>query len=116
MYILILNQHICNKINIFHRMVPESVRWLMAKKKMLRAGKIVRKAAKINGKELSNEVIQAFELKSVTDDDDFQKTKKLSDTKMEEQEYQTWQTFKQFLTSKVLLARVLILVVIWYEV
>lgn len=97
-------------------MVPESVRWLMAKKKMIRAGKIVRKAAKINGKQLSNEVMQAFEMKAVREDDDIPKSKKeLPNTKMEEQEYQTWQTAKQFLTSKTLLTRVLVLIVIWYE-
>lgn len=51
-------------------MVPESVRWLMAKKDMYKAGKIIRKAAKINGKVLSDHFIQTFEMSPLPTDRD----------------------------------------------
>lgn len=44
-------------------MVPESVRWLLARKDTGRASKIVKKAAQINGVELSEHILQSFELK-----------------------------------------------------
>lgn len=50
------------------RMVPESVRWLLARKDTGRAGKIVKKAAQINGVELSEHILQSFELKPTDDE------------------------------------------------
>lgn len=49
-------------------MVPESVRWLLARKDTGRAGKIVKKAARINGVQLSDQILQSFELKSSDDE------------------------------------------------
>lgn len=95
------------------RMVPESVRWLMSKNKMLRAGKIIRKAAEINGKELSSEMMQQFEM--ITATEDLIKSKNdVPESKVEEDNYQTWQTFKQFISSRILVCRILILIVIWW--
>lgn len=79
---------------------------------MLRAGKIIRKAAEINGKELSSEMMQQFEM--ITATEDLIKSKNdVPESKVEEDNYQTWQTFKQFISSRILVCRILILIVIW---
>lgn len=46
---------------LYYWFVPESVRWLLIKEKNQRAGKIIRKAAKINGVELSEQLLANFE-------------------------------------------------------
>jgi len=46
---------------IFLRFIPESVRWLLARQKNSRAGKIVKKAARVNGVILSDRLLSGFE-------------------------------------------------------
>jgi hypothetical protein len=46
---------------IFLRFIPESVRWLLARQKNSRAGKIVKRAARMNGVILSNHLLSEFE-------------------------------------------------------
>lgn len=46
---------------IFLRFIPESVRWLLARQKNRRAGKIVKKAARVNGVILSDRLLSGFE-------------------------------------------------------
>jgi hypothetical protein len=46
---------------IFLRYIPESVRWLLAKRKNRKAGKIVKKAAQVNGAVLSDRLLSAFD-------------------------------------------------------
>ena len=46
---------------IFLRFIPESVRWLLARQKNRRAGKIVKKAARVNGVILSDRLLAGFE-------------------------------------------------------
>jgi hypothetical protein len=48
-------------MGIFLRFIPESVRWLLAKKKNRTAGKIVRKAAEVNGVVLSDLLRSTFD-------------------------------------------------------
>lgn len=50
----------------YYWFVPESVRWLLARKDYRKARKIIKKAAHINGVELSDHVMQTFELDSPT--------------------------------------------------
>lgn len=47
--------------------MPESVRWLLAKQNTYKAGKIIKKAAKVNGVVLSDNILQVFEM-TQTDD------------------------------------------------
>lgn len=47
---------------IYYWFVPESVRWLLAKKNTYKAGKIIRKAATVNGVVLSDNILQVFEM------------------------------------------------------
>lgn len=56
---------------IFLRYIPESVRWLLAKRKNREAGKIVKKAAQVNAAVLSDRLLSAF-------DDDNTKPRKVS--------------------------------------
>lgn len=46
---------------MYFRLIPESVRWLLAKQKGNRAKKIVCKAAKMNGVTLSESLLSSFE-------------------------------------------------------
>lgn len=50
----------------YYWLVPESVRWLLARKDYTKAKILIRKAARVNGVELSDHVMQSFELKSPT--------------------------------------------------
>lgn len=50
----------------YYWIVPESVRWLLARKDYTQAKKIISKAARINGVQLSDHIMQSFELKSPT--------------------------------------------------
>jgi hypothetical protein len=58
---------------ISFRYIPESVRWLLAKRKNRKAGKIVKRAAEVNGAVLSDRLLSAFE-------DDNTKPEKVSST------------------------------------
>lgn len=51
----------------YYWIVPESVRWLLARKHYTKARKIIRKAAHVNGVVLSEHILQSFELKSSED-------------------------------------------------
>lgn len=91
-------------------MIPESIRWLMAQKKTHEAGIVIQKAAQINGKQLSDEMIRAFELKSKSNQE--YSKKDLSEHESDEGT-QTWQTLKQFVSSRRIILRFLILFFIW---
>jgi len=45
---------------LYYWLVPESVRWLLAKKRYNKASRIVRKAAAINGVVLSDTILATF--------------------------------------------------------
>lgn len=95
-------------------MIPESIRWLMAQKKTHEAGIMIQKAAQINGKRLSDEMIRAFELKPSSNGDISAMKKDLSRNELDEDSTQTWQTLKQFMSSRRIVFRFLILFFIWY--
>lgn len=46
---------------LYYWFVPESVRWLLIKEKTKRASKIIKKAAKVNGVQLSERLLANFE-------------------------------------------------------
>lgn len=48
----------------YYWIVPESVRWLLARKDYTKARKLIRKAALVNGVELSEHKLQQLDLKS----------------------------------------------------
>lgn len=50
----------------YYWIVPESVRWLLAREDYNKARKIIQKAAQVNGVELSEQMLYQFELISPT--------------------------------------------------
>lgn len=57
-----IDENIINTHKI--RIIPESIRWLLAKKENQKAGAIIRKAAAINGVQLSEVILSKFEEQS----------------------------------------------------
>jgi MFS transporter, OCT family, solute carrier family 22 (organic cation transporter), member 4/5 len=54
---------------LYYWFVPESVRWLLAKKRYTKANRIVRKAAAINGVVLSDTILATFSDNSENSDE-----------------------------------------------
>lgn len=93
---------------VYYWIVPESVRWLIAKKRNRRAEKIIRKAAKMNGATLSDELLSMFEDYDATDSDLLK-----SPAKGRLPQVDTWDMMKQILKSRVMIMRGIILYYTW---
>lgn len=87
----------------YYWIIPESARWLMAKKRNRKAFKIIRKAADNNGVELSQSILDNF--KEGTDDDE--EEIKSSDGKNKKAAY------RELLRSRTMIIRASILFFIW---
>lgn len=86
----------------YYWIIPESPRWLIAKQLNLKALHIIRKVAKENGTELSQNII-----------DDFEKEKPINgDTENRESKCEQV-SYKGLLKSRILMTRCLILFFIW---
>jgi OCT family organic cation transporter-like MFS transporter 4/5 len=86
---------------VYYWIIPESPRWLMAKKLNLKALEVIQKVAKKNtGTELSQNVIDKFKNDKLHDDDTQQKILEKA-------------SFKGLLNSRLLMIRCLILFFIW---
>lgn len=86
----------------FYWIIPESARWLMAKKKKRKAFKIIQKAAKENKAELSQNIRDYFREES-DEEDEF----KLGNRKNK------MEVYAQLLRSKIMMRKILILLFIW---
>jgi len=51
---------------LYYWIIPESVRWLLAKGETVKAAKIIKRAAKINGTKLSDRLIKDFSLQPLS--------------------------------------------------
>ena len=91
----------------YYWIIPESIRWLLAKKRNRKAFKIIRRAAKNNGVELSQNIVSQFEQDDNDDEDN--DTKALNPDKMKGKSA----TFKGLLKSRVLVTRCLMQFFIW---
>lgn len=92
-----------------NRLIPESVRWLLAKKRNRKAEKIVKRAARVNGVQLSDNVLSTFEDSPADSDNNLLQTPlKTSKVKPE-----MWDTIKGVFRSKVMIGRGLILFYNW---
>lgn len=122
----------------YYWMVPESVRWLIARNDTDKARKIVMKAASVNGVVLSNNVLQTFESKTTEAEgvriynlfwlvvqftmiidnvapffQDNDEKKDLDINEKDKEHHEVWRTFKELLASRVLLIRCGILFILW---
>lgn len=123
---------------LYYWLVPESVRWLLAKQNTYKAGKIIRRAAVVNGVVLSDTILQVFEMAppptadgngrrrggggavvgggDSESDEKREKSDAAGDGVDEAQAVQKnaiWKTFKTLFGSRVLVVRCLILFYIW---
>ncbi|XP_065369678.1 organic cation transporter protein isoform X2 [Calliphora vicina] len=94
---------------VYYWLVPESVRWLIARNRKEKAGEIIRKAAQINRKELSVALLANFQMETpieTTIDGD-------SKDKLKVEKYEIWLAVKEVFKSKSLMFRYTIMLYIW---
>lgn len=92
-------------------LVPESVRWLLARNRREQAGAIIRRAAKVNRRDISVELMASFkqqelDAEAVTELEQCGAPAELKDD-------QIWHSTKQVLGSPILMARYAILLLVW---
>ncbi|XP_037914472.1 organic cation transporter protein isoform X1 [Hermetia illucens] len=102
----------------YYWIIPESVRWLLARDSKDEALEIIRKVAKINGKELSTAMISRFERKEMEEIDPEQKANKISIvpiTPLEKdiQKSEMLRTCKEAMQSRIMVIRFIVLLYIW---
>ncbi|KAM7345217.1 organic cation transporter protein isoform 1-T4 [Cochliomyia hominivorax] len=98
---------------VYYWLVPESVRWLIARNRKEKAGKIIRKAAQINRKELSVTLLANFQSENhleTSDNNNYVKNN-LDDIKIEKHEI--WLAVKEVFKSKTLVFRYTLMLYIW---
>uniref|UniRef100_A0A1B0GFG9 Major facilitator superfamily (MFS) profile domain-containing protein n=1 Tax=Glossina morsitans morsitans TaxID=37546 RepID=A0A1B0GFG9_GLOMM len=103
----------------YYWMVPESVRWLIARNEKEQAKEIIRKAAQVNGKELSVALLANFE----STDAENQKKNNCQDHPKEKcgkdcehkktDKHEIWLAVKEVFRSKILTLRYVLLLYIW---
>lgn len=87
----------------YYWIIPESARWLIAKKFNLKALEVIRKVAKENGAELSQHIIDEFEKEQVAEEVDVEKKESIEEPA----------SYRGLLKSKILMLRCFILFLIW---
>lgn len=92
---------------VYFWLVPESVRWLLARNEHEKAGAIIRRAAHVNQRQLSVELMASFKQQQL----DGNSAKLLSP---EVQQRQIWPSVKQVFGSRVLVLRYITLLFIWW--
>lgn len=95
---------------VYYWLVPESVRWLIARNHKEKAGIIIRKAAQVNRKELSLALLTNFQ--------QTENATKIGQSKEETVDLKTerheiWLAVKEVLVSKLLMFRYSIMLYIW---
>lgn len=96
----------------YYWIIPESIRWLLAKKRNRKAFKIIRRAAKNNGVVLSQSILSKFEN---NDDEDEDNEVKSMNSGSDVKQLKT-ATYLELVKSKVLVIRCLMLFFIWYVI
>lgn len=89
---------------VYYWIVPESVRWLLARHKNKRAIKIIEKAAEVNKVKISDGLKKQFrELEEIEENVELKKTRK------EESKGEIWEAIKGMMCTRVMCLRILIL-------
>ncbi|KAH8297328.1 hypothetical protein KR044_010416 [Drosophila immigrans] len=91
---------------IYFWLVPESVRWLLARNEHEKAGVIIRKAAHVNQRELSLELMACFKQQNLNSTDN-------QHLCSDQEQRQIWASVKQVFGSHSLIWRYSILLIIW---
>lgn len=90
----------------YYWIIPESIRWLLAKKRNRKAFKVIKRAARKNGVELSQSILSKFQY---DDDDDDEPDVKSTNSKDQVRKAR----YRELLRSRILLIRCAILFFIW---
>lgn len=93
----------------YYWIIPESIRWLLAKKRNLKAFKVIKKAAKSNGVELSQSILSKFNTENGGDDE--HEVKSMGSSQAKEQVKTA--TYRELFASRVLMIRCSMLFFIW---
>uniref|UniRef100_A0A1B0FY37 Major facilitator superfamily (MFS) profile domain-containing protein n=1 Tax=Phlebotomus papatasi TaxID=29031 RepID=A0A1B0FY37_PHLPP len=93
---------------LYYWIVPESVRWLLAKKHTHKAGRIIKRAAKVNGVVLSDSILATF-----VDNEDGMSDSKEGMVGQSEKPPSQIAVMKEALKSKTLMIRFVILIYNW---
>ncbi|XP_062127391.1 organic cation transporter protein [Drosophila sulfurigaster albostrigata] len=91
---------------IYVWLVPESVRWLLARNEHEKAGAIIRRAAHVNQRELSLELMASFKQQNLNATDKQQLSS-------DQEQRQIWASVKQVFGSHSLIWRYILLLFIW---
>ncbi|XP_060656408.1 organic cation transporter protein [Drosophila nasuta] len=91
---------------IYVWLVPESVRWLLARNEHEKAGAIIRRAAHVNQRELSLELMASFKQQNLNATDKQQLSS-------DQEQRQIWASVKQVFASHSLIWRYTLLLFIW---
>lgn len=94
----------------YYWIIPESIRWLLAKKRNRKAFKIIKSAAKNNGVELSQSILSRFERDQ--ENEEMENEIRSTSSKHSRKPIEVV-TYKDLIKSKILLRRCLILFFIW---
>ncbi|KAJ6645244.1 Solute carrier family 22 member 8, partial [Pseudolycoriella hygida] len=94
---------------LYYWIIPESIRWLLARGETVKAAKIIKKAAKVNGIKLSDNLIKNFSLQPLTTDNDTCKDVNSEDMEKRKTKYEIWSNIKQILRSRKMIFRMLFL-------
>lgn len=94
----------------YYWIIPESIRWLLAKKRNKKAFKVIRRAARSNGVELSQSILSKF---NQEDDDEGGEHDVKSTSSGKSGTQVKAATYKQLVKSRILVIRCLKLFFIW---
>ncbi|XP_023159895.2 organic cation transporter protein [Drosophila hydei] len=96
---------------VYFWLVPESVRWLLARNEHVKAGNIIRRAAHVNQRELSLELMASLKQQQLDATDN--SSDKQEQLQKRQQQREIWPSVKQVFGSKKLIGRYIILLFIW---
>ncbi|XP_017092468.2 organic cation transporter protein [Drosophila bipectinata] len=94
-------------------LVPESVRWLLARDRREQAGTIIRKVAKVNRRDISVELMASFKQQELEADGVTGEEISTDNTVPGHKDDQIWVAVKQVLSSHILMGRYAIMLLVW---
>ncbi|XP_070069216.1 organic cation transporter protein isoform X2 [Drosophila takahashii] len=96
---------------VYFWLVPESVRWLLARNRREQAGNIIRRAAKVNRRDISIELMASFKQQEL--EAETEPAYSAEGVLTEREDNRIWLAIKQVAGTHILMARYAILLLIW---